>query len=276
MSERELTMQQGMTSPVDYCREGPIVTIRLNDPANRNGLSPAMVEALCAALARLNQESDVRCAILTAEGSVFSAGGDPRRMLAPGLYPDMSAEQIRQFYRAGIQRLPIALSKLDVPLIGAINGPAVGAGCDLACWCDLRIASDKATFAFSFVKLGLVPGDGGAWLIPRLIGLSNAAELLLTGDTLNADEARKMGLISDVVSAEDLLPRARALAGRIAANAPHAVRMTKRLMSESSTMNLSSALELSASLQAACHKMADHREAVEARIEKRPPQFTGK
>ena len=150
-------MDHAMQSPIDYSRDGPIATIRLNDPDNRNGLSPAMVDALCDALARLNQESDVRCAILTGEGKVFSAGGDPRRMLAPGLYPDMSAEQIRQFYRAGIQRLPIALSRLDVPLIGAINGPAVGAGCDLACWCDLRIASNQGNVCVQLRQVGPSP-----------------------------------------------------------------------------------------------------------------------
>jgi enoyl-CoA hydratase/carnithine racemase len=265
-----------MNGPADYRKEGPIVTITLNDVERRNGLSPEMVDALVALLGRLQDDPEVRCAILTANGAVFSAGGDPRRMLEPGLYPDMSTEQLRRFYKSGIQRLPMALLAVDVPIIAAVNGPAIGAGCDLACWCDLRIASTAATFASSFVKLGLVPGDGGAWLLPRVVGATVAAEMLLTGDTYDAAAAQKMGLVSAVVAPETLGGEALQRAARIAANPPHAVRLTKRLMAESRELTAAAALELSASMQALCHKMADHREAVEARIAKRNPNFTGK
>jgi enoyl-CoA hydratase/carnithine racemase len=265
-----------MKQLVDYREDGPIVTITLDDPDKRNGLSPELVGALVECLARLQESSQVRCAILTGSGSAFSAGGDPRRMLEPGLYPDMSTEELRKFYKSGIQRLPNAFLGLDVPVIAAVNGAAIGAGCDLACWCDLRVAADTATFAASFVKLGLVPGDGGAWVLPRVLGAAIAAEMLLTGDTYRAEEALKMGLVSHVVPRDRLMEQASQMAMRIAANPPHAVKLTKRLMAESRNLSAPAALELSANMQALCHKMADHREAVEARIAKRPPTFKGK
>jgi enoyl-CoA hydratase/carnithine racemase len=265
-----------MASPVDYRKDGLLVTLSLNQPQKRNGLSPEMVDALLESLGRLRNEPDVRCAILTGVGTVFSAGGDPRRMLAPGLYPDMSTAQIRQFYKEGIQRLPLAFHALEIPVVAAINGPAIGAGCDLACLCDLRVAATNASFAASFVKLGLVPGDGGAWLLPRIVGSANASEMLLTGDPVDAQTALRIGLVSAVTAPEELLAAALDRARRIAANPPHAVQLTKRLLAESQTLTLAAALEMSASMQAVCHRMEDHREAVSAVIEKRTPQFRGK
>lgn len=265
-----------MNSPVDYSKDGAIVTLTLNDPRKRNGLSPELVDNLIDALARLAADKEARCAILTGAGSAFSAGGNPKRMLAPGLYPDMSTAELRRFYQTGIQRLPLAMRALDVPIIAAVNGPAIGAGCDLACACDLRIAADVATFATSFVKLGIVPGDGGAWLLPRIVGLAHASEMLLSGDAIDAQHALRIGLVSAVTSAEELLPQAHRRAERIAANPPHAVHLTKRLIAESQSVSLPTALELAASMQSMCHRMDDHREAVTALLEKRPPQFTGR
>jgi enoyl-CoA hydratase/carnithine racemase len=263
-------------SIADYRKDGAIVTITLNDPQKRNGLSPELVGEMIGCLSRLAEDTDVRCAVLTGSGGVFSAGGDPKRMLAAGLYPDMTTAELRRFYARGIQRLPMAFQALELPIIAAVNGPAIGAGCDLACFCDLRIASTSASFAASFVKLGLVPGDGGAWILPRIVGLANAAEMLLTGDSIDAAAAQRIGLVSAVVPADDLMKEALGRAARIAANPPHAVALTKRLMAESQSLNLAAALNLAGSMQAICHKMADHREAVTAMIEKRPPHFTGR
>jgi enoyl-CoA hydratase/carnithine racemase len=264
-----------MNELVDYRKEGSVVTMILTDPKRRNGLSPEMVDALLVSLTRLGNESDVRCVILTGSGTAFSAGGDPKRMLAPGLYPDMTTVGLRRFYATGIQRLPLALRALEVPIIAAVNGPAVGAGCDLACYCDLRIASQSASFAASFVKLGLVPGDGGAWILPRVIAAAQAAEMLLTGDAVDAATALRIGLVSAVVPDEELLLAAASRAARVAANPPHAVTLSKRLMIESHALSLPAALELAGSMQALCHKMSDHREAVTALMEKRAPHFTG-
>jgi enoyl-CoA hydratase/carnithine racemase len=164
---------------------------------------------------------------------------------------------------------------LEVPVIAAVNGPAIGAGCDLACMCDIRIASDRAKFAESFVKLGLVPGDGGAWLLPRIVGFSKASEMALTGDMLDSAAALACGLVSQVVPHDQLMVAARELADRIAANPPHAVRMTKRLLREAWRASLASTLEASASAQAICHQTSDHQEAVAAFLEKRPAKFSG-
>jgi enoyl-CoA hydratase/carnithine racemase len=181
--------------------------------------------------------------------------------------------QIRQDYRRGIQKLTLALYGLEVPVIAAVNGHAMGAGLDLACMCDIRIASDKAKFAESFVKLGIIPGDGGAWLLPRVVGLSRAAELAFTGDVIDAATALEWNLVSRVVAPDALLPTAQELARRIAANASHSVRLTKRLMREAMHTRLDSVLELSAVYQAISHKTADHTEAVDAFLEKRAPRF---
>lgn len=265
-----------MDSPVDYRRDGHVATLTLNTPELHNSLSPELVTALIAALEKLDADAEARCAILTGAGASFSAGGNPKRMLAEGLYVDMSPAELRRFYKQGIQRLPLAFQALDVPIIAAVNGAAIGAGCDLACLCDIRLAADSATFASSFVKLGIVPGDGGAWLLPRLIGQSNAMEMLLTGARIDAGTAQRMGLVSLVTSRDTLLEEALQRARQIAANPPHAVQLAKRLVTESRQLPLSAALELAASMQSMCHRMDDHREAVTAFLEKREPRFTGK
>ncbi|KAG1390437.1 hypothetical protein G6F59_015206 [Rhizopus arrhizus] len=188
-----------------------------------------------------------------------------QRQIGPGV----GSAALRQEYRHGIQRLPLALHALEVPTIAAVNGPAVGAGCDLACMCDVRIAAEGASFAESFVKLGIVPGDGGAWFLPRLIGSARAAEMSFTGDAIDAGTALEWGLVSRVVPAVELLPAAHALAARMAANSPDAVRLTKRLLRESQHVRLDTLLELSAAYQALAHKTDAHAQAVGAFIAQR-------
>jgi enoyl-CoA hydratase/carnithine racemase len=139
--------------------------------------------------------------------------------------------------------------------------------------CDIRIASDKAKFAESFVKLGIIPGDGGAWLLPRIVGLSRASELAFTGDMIDAQQALAWNLVSQVVPHDQLMDTARAMAARITANASHGLRMAKRLMREALHSRLDTVLELSAVFQAVAHKTDDHREAVDAFLEKRPPNY---
>jgi enoyl-CoA hydratase/carnithine racemase len=170
--------------------------------------------------------------------------------------------EIRNRYRSGIQRIPLALYELEVPTIAAVNGPAVGAGCDLACMCDIRIASERAMFAESFVNLGIIPGDGGAWFLPRAVGMSMAAEMTFTGDSVSAQEARSCGLVSKVVPAERLMIEARDLAGRIAANPGIAVRMAKRLRRAGQSASLETLLEMSAAFQAIAHHTSEHEDAV--------------
>lgn len=262
-----------MSAFLIYEQEGPIVTLTMNDPDNRNPLTgnSAVAEFLEAA-ARIEADQSVRVVILTGAGAAFSAGGNVKDM-KKYQNPDLGARPIRDEYRQGIQRLTLALYNLEVPMIAAVNGFAIGAGCDLACMCDIRIAGESARFAESFIKVGIIPGDGGAWLLPRTVGMSKAAEMAFTGEMLDAQAALACGLVSRVVPDEQLMQAARDLAGRIAVNPGPTLRLTKRLLREGQVTRLDSLLELSAAYQALAHKSADHAEAVNAFIEKRKPDF---
>jgi enoyl-CoA hydratase/carnithine racemase len=176
---------------------------------------------------------------------------------------------LRNGYRDGIQRIPLALYELEVPIIAAINGPAIGAGLDLACMCDIRIASETARFAESFVKLGIVPGDGGAWLLPRVIGLPRATLMAFTADTIDCAQALAWGLITEVLAPDRLMSAAQAIAQRIAVNPGHSLRLTKRLLREGQHMRLDSLLELSAAYQAIAHHTEEHAAAVTSFLETR-------
>lgn len=256
--------------------EEGIVLLTLNRPELRNPISDAeVIEGLLAALVRLEDDPKARVAILTGAGKGFSSGGNINEMKPGGSLNAGSPATTRISYKRGIQRLPLAFAALEVPIIAAVNGAAMGAGCDLTCMCDLRIAGESAKFAESFVKLGLIAGDGGSWLLPRVIGWSKAAEMALTGDAIDAAEALACGLVSRVVPDAELLDTARALARRIAANPPHAVRMTKRLLWEGRRADLATLLEMASAMQAAAHATADHEEAVAAFLTKRPPEFKG-
>ena len=254
-------------------RRGNILILTMDAPETRNVLTGnSAVEEIVEACAQISRDASIRAVILTATDPVFSGGGNLRDMQRYQTERP-SAAVVREEYRQGIQRIPKALYNLDVPTIAAVNGPAIGAGLDLTIMCDIRIASEKASFAESFVKVGLVPGDGGAWLLPRVVGMSKASEMAFTGDTLSAREALECGLISRLVPHETLMETALELAGRIAANPAGVLRMTKRLLREGSSASLETLLELSASYQAHAHQTAEHFEAVNAFLEKRKPQF---
>ena len=247
-----------------------IVTLTLDNPAERNALSSqAQWDALASAVDRVQADPAARCLILTGAGSAFCAGGNVKDMKNRAGIAAGAPHQIREGYRQGIQRIPLAFQRLDVPAIAAVNGPAIGAGCDLACMCDIRIASERASFAESFVRLGIIPGDGGAWLLQRVVGYARAAELTFTGETIDARAALDIGLVSRVVPADTLLDEARALAVRIAANPGPALRMAKRLMNEARHQRLDSLLEMSAAFQALAHHTPEHEQAVSAFLDSR-------
>jgi len=258
-------------------QDGAILTLTLNRPERRNPITDlVMVDALVDALEAADADPAVRVVILTGAGKAFCSGGDLRQMQAGpesliGDTPEATADN----YRKGIQRIPLAIEALRVPVIAAVNGAAIGAGCDLTCMCDLRVASTSAVFAESFVKLGLIPGDGGAWLLPRIVGFSRAAEMALTGDKIDAETALAWGLVSRVVTPEELLPTCHALAQRIAANPPGAVGLARKMLRQACDQTLVEALNSAASNQGSAHQSRDHREAVEAFLEKRTPHFTG-
>jgi len=258
-----------------YEQQGHVVTLTMNEPERRNPLTGnSAVADFLVAIDRIHNDRSVRAVILTGAGTAFSSGGDIRDMerQASG---EVTGMQIRQEYRTGIQKLPLALFNLEVPIIAAVNGAAIGAGFDVACMCDIRIASEHAKFAESFVKLGIIPGDGGAWLLPRIIGMSRASEMSFTGEMIGPDLAASWGLVSRVVPADQLLSTANELAQRIAANPPHAVRLTKRLLREAMHTRMDTLLEMAAAFQALSHQTDDHKEAVNAYLNKRSPVFKG-
>src|SRR3954469_21309073 len=202
-----------MQTPLDYTEGGGIVTLTINMPEIRNAISsPEMIDALVDACERLNGDMNARVAILTGAGTAFSSGGNVKKMLQSGEARADLPAQTRRNYKLGIQRIPLAFDALEVPIIAAVNGPAIGAGCDLACMCDIRIAAESASFAESFVKLGIIPGDGGAWPLQRIVGYQRAAELSFTGDMIDAQTALAIGLCTRVVAHEALMPSARELA----------------------------------------------------------------
>jgi len=266
-----------MSAPLLYQQDGPVVTLTLNRPETRNSISEDdMIDAIVSAVERINCDLSVSAVILTGAGSAFSSGGNVKHMRdRAGMFAGSPAE-IRNGYRFGIQRIPLAVYHIEAPAIAAVNGPAFGAGCDLAMMCDIRIASEQAVFAESFVKLGIIPGDGGAWFLPQVAGLSRACEMAFTGDPVDAQTALAWGVVSRVTPPEQLLEEANKLAGRIAANPPQALRMAKKLIREGQHQRLESLLEMSAALQAICHGTQDHQEAVAAMLEKRAPHFTGR
>jgi enoyl-CoA hydratase/carnithine racemase len=188
---------------------------------------------------------------------------------------DGSVLQIQDQYRRGIQRLPLAMEAVEVPVIAAINGPAIGAGFDLACMCDLRLASESAVMGETFLNLGITPGDGGAWFLQRLIGYQRAAELTLTGRIISAPEALSLGILLETAGPDHLQGRVMALADQIAAKPPRAVRLTKRLLKHAQRGSLPDFLDLCACFQGMAHHTTDHIEAINAFIEKRPGVYSG-
>lgn len=255
-------------------RDGPVVTMTLNRPQDRNAITTVEhIEEIRAFCRAMSADQSVKAVIVTGAGAAFCAGGNVKDMRDKAGIFEGSPYALRNRYRDGIQQIPLALYELEVPTIAAINGPAVGAGLDLACMCDVRLAADKAIFAESFVKLGIVPGDGGAWLLPRIVGQARATLMTLTGDAIDAARALDYGLVAEVLPAGELMEGARKLAHRIAANPGHALRLAKRLLREAQDMKLGPLLELSAAYQALAHHTRDHDEAVAAFLEKRPASF---
>jgi len=240
-----------------------VATWMMNRPGERNALSDDdQFDEFVAACREANADASTRVVILTGAGPAFCAGGNVKDMAErTGMFGG-GPEGVRANYRSGIQRIPLAIDALEVPIIAAVNGPAIGAGCDLACMCDVRIASTRATFGEVFVKLGLIPGDGGAWFLQRAVGFAKAAEMTFCGEPIDAGDALACGLVSKVVPPEKLLDEARALAGRMAANPTGAVRMAKRLMREARHAQLASVLELSAAFQAIAHHTDAHEQSL--------------
>jgi 2-(1,2-epoxy-1,2-dihydrophenyl)acetyl-CoA isomerase len=257
-------------------KHGPIAVLTLNRPDAMNALGePGDGEAVTAACAEINADPSIRCAILTGAGKGFSAGGNVKAMQnRTGAFGGDPAT-VRNGYRGNVHMIVNALFNLETPLIAAVNGAAIGLGCDVACMADIRISSNTAKFGVTFLKLGLIPGDGGAWLLPRVVGFSRACELLFTGDVIDAATALEWGLVSRVVAPDQLMPEAMALAEKISKQPPGALRLAKTLLRQGQTASYSTVMEMSAAAQALMHHTRDHEEGVAAILEKREPRFTG-
>jgi len=254
-----------------------VATLTFNRDDVRNELTGThLVDDIERTVDWINREESIAALVLTGGGRAFSSGGNIKHMLAREGSFGGDVYAVQKKYREGIQRIPRAMHRLDVPSIAAINGPAIGAGFDLACMCDIRIASTEATMAESFVNVGIIPGDGGAWFLQRLIGYQRAAELTFSGRALDAAEALSLGIVLNVVAADRLLARAHEMAHGFAAKPPQALRLTKRLMGAAQRMELGDFLEHCAAFQAICHHTDDHLEAVASMVEKRAPNFMGR
>lgn len=255
-------------------RIGSVVIARFNRPDERNAISePAHSDEIVNFCTQMSRDASVRAIVLTGAGKAFCAGGNIKQMRdRTGMFAG-SPYELRNAYRASVQRIGPAFCELEVPVIAAVNGPAIGLGFDIACMCDIRLMADHAVVAESYVQLGIVPGGGGSWLLPRLIGLQRANLMTLTGDSINAATALEYGLVAEIMPGDALMPRALELAGKIAANPGHATRMAKRLMIEGAHVKLPALLELAASYQAISHYSEDHHEALAAFIDRRTPQY---
>ena len=263
-----------MSESIIYEQDHRVVTITLNRPDTRNALSGDLIDGLINALEKANRDKNVGCVILTGAGKSFSSGGNLQEIKNMTTKDNMSQSQLEKWYRFGIQKIPLTMNAIDVPIVAAVNGHAIGAGNDLCTMCDIRIAGEDAKFSESFLRIGIIPGDGGSWFLPKIIGLSRAAEMILTCDVLDAEKALNWGLVSHIFKSEELIIQAKKIANKIASQPPEATRRAKRLLRMSQNVSLDNALEMAASQQSILQMMDDHREALDALIEKRKPKYT--
>jgi 2-(1,2-epoxy-1,2-dihydrophenyl)acetyl-CoA isomerase len=263
------TETPGPTVLVEVDAETGLATLTLNRPDALNALTVPMKQELLAALRRVERDAAVRAVILTGAGRAFCAGQDLRERLQPGAAP--LGVEVRERYNPIIR----AMRALPKPIVAAINGVAAGAGASLAMASDLRVASEAASFALAFGRVGLVPDSGATWFLPRLVGGTRAAELALLGDPMSAADALRLGLVGRVVPAEQLATEARSVAARLAAGAPRAIALTKRALNATWERDLDAALDYEAQLQDIAGRTKDHAEGLAAFMEKRQPRFTG-
>lgn len=255
-------------------KEENLLWIKLNNPQQSNAITDGMIEGIEQTLRAAKKDHSVRVVIFAGEGKNFCAGGDIKAMgEQSGMFAGES-DQLRRNYQSGIQRIPQAIEHFNKPIIAAVQGAAIGAGLDLACMCDLRVASDDASFGETFARLGLVPGDGGTFFLPRVVGHAKAMEMILTANVYSAKEALDMRLIGSVVA--DVRSAARALGKTIGQNAPVALALAKSALKMASRQELGQHLEVLSAYQGIAQRTSDHFEGVAAMLEKRRPRFEGR
>jgi 2-(1,2-epoxy-1,2-dihydrophenyl)acetyl-CoA isomerase len=257
-----------------YDEQDGIVTLTLNRPERLNALGDTLRDDLHHAIIRASADSAVRVIILTGAGRGFCSGGDVKAMHEAK--ESMRGRPLVDRVAPGRDQTLLAMRNAPQPLIAAINGPAAGAGMNLALACDMRIASTTARFGETFVKRGLHVDWGGTYFLPQIVGMAKACELIFTGDLIDAAEALALGLVSQVVPPDELIPTVQKLAHKIAAGPPVAIRLAKRALYRSLNSDLRSALEFETYAQNICSETEDAREGIRAFVEKRTPHFTGR
>jgi 2-(1,2-epoxy-1,2-dihydrophenyl)acetyl-CoA isomerase len=252
-----------------------VATVTFNRPEQRNPISTDMLEEVGAAVRAAQQDDDVRVLVLTGAGRAFCSGGDVKSM-AHVASAGAAALSARQEQVGLIQETQLLLRRFPKVLIAAVNGAAYGAGLDLACAADFRLAADTARFCEVYVRLGLAPGGGGAWLLPRIVGLTNALDLILSGEPIDAEAALRIGLVSRVVPAADLPAATRDFALRFALSAPRGVQVAKRAVLRGAEMSFEAALDFIRPQIGVLRQTEDHKEGLRALRERRLPRFEGR
>jgi 2-(1,2-epoxy-1,2-dihydrophenyl)acetyl-CoA isomerase len=257
---------------IRYEVDDHVATITFNRPEQRNALSAVMLDDLAAAIREAQADDSTRVLVITGAGRAFCAGGDVKSMaqVAGGPIP-ANREQVGH-----IQEVQLQLRRFVKPLIAAVNGAAYGAGLDLSCAADFRLAADSATFCEVYVRLGLAPGGGGAWLLPRIVGLTNALDLVLSGEPIDAATALRIGLVSRVVPADLLATATREFAHRFVLSAPRGVAVAKRALYRGLEMSLEAALDFVRPQISTLRQTEDHKEGLRALREHRLPRFEGR
>lgn len=262
-----------MYESIIFTTDGPIATITLNRPEKLNAFGGSMRDDILSALDTAAGDGGIRVLVVTGEGRGFSAGGDIRRL--KHLRDNNDEEGFRAILQKG-QNITRAMRSLPKPVIAAVNGPCAGAGFSFALGCDIRIASEAATFGPSFALIGLHPDWGGSWFLPRLAGSAKACELVFTGAMIPAGEAGRIGLVNRVVPHQELMPAVMELAGKIAENPPGVLRLAKESIYRSLNSDLETAFARENEVQLECFHSEDFLEGVNAFVEKRKPQFRGR
>ena len=254
-------------------RKDHVLWVWLNRPDAANAYSESMVNDLPHILDAAERDRDIRVIVIAATGKVFCAGGDIKSMKdKTGMFAG-EANELRERYMDGIQRIPLTISRMRKPIVAMVQGAAIGAGCDLVAMADLRIASTDAIFAETFARVGLVPGDGGAWFLIRAVGHSKATEMFFTGKTYGSADAMNMGLIHQVVSSDQLFASVEEAALRLASLPPIALQLTKKSLQNAYESSLSNHLDVVAAYQGITQRSSDHFEALGQMLEKRTGEF---